>query len=222
MSNSQFGGLVRVITTDYSPASLDSALAGQDAVISALGWGAEHNAQTRLLTAVAVSSNSESGYGVQRFIPTEFGMPNLDIRGHPEINKMIQGRLQFREKMIQVVQDNPKLSYTGIFTSLWFDWVSGPTFSFWVSHFGRKKKVKRLNSLRNLADYSNFRVLNMDYLALICMINPLKLWILAISPSMLAIWPSSAWLLLAYYKIQLKRRTSTSLSLRTKLRKTRS
>lgn len=61
---------------------------------------------------------------MQRFIPTEFGMPNLDIKGHPEIVKMIQGRIQFREKMIQVVHENPKLSYTGIFTSLWFDWVS--------------------------------------------------------------------------------------------------
>jgi hypothetical protein len=124
MSTSQFGDPVRVIRTDYSPASLSLALSGQDAVISTLGWGAEQNAQTRLLAAAAASSNSESGDGVQRFIPSEFGMPNLDIKGHPEIVKMIQGRLKFRAKMMETVRDNPKMSYTGIFTALWFDWVS--------------------------------------------------------------------------------------------------
>jgi hypothetical protein len=97
---------------------------GQDAVISTLGWGAEHNAQTNLLEAATMSSSSKSGDGIQRFIPSEFGMPNLDIRDHPEIVKMIQGRLQFRKKMVEAVRENPILSYTGIFTSLWFDWVS--------------------------------------------------------------------------------------------------
>lgn len=41
-------------------------------------------------------------------MPSEFGMPNLDIKGYSEIVNMIQGRLQFREKMIQAVQENPK------------------------------------------------------------------------------------------------------------------
>ena len=134
---------VRIIRTDYSAASLDSALVGQDAVVSALGWGAEQNAQTKLLESAAASWSSESRDGIQRFIPSEFGMPNLDIKGHPEIVKMIQGRLRFRDKMIDTVTEIPQLSYTGIFTSLWFDWVSLQPFNIWHLSSSPRRRVKR-------------------------------------------------------------------------------
>lgn len=130
ISESLFGRTVRVIQTDYSLESLAAALSGQDAVVSTLGLGAEKS-QTNLLIAAAKSWSSNTR-GVQRFIPSEFGIPNLDLRENPELARVLQPRIQFRHKMKDIVTKNPQLTYTGVFTRLWFDWVS-PPLTLWMS-----------------------------------------------------------------------------------------
>lgn len=111
-SDATFPPEVSVRRIDFSESELSSAFTGQDAVISAVGATA-FTEQKKFIDAAVHA-------GVKRFIPSEFSSntPNESVlRMVPLFNqkKDILDYLQSKESV--------GLTWTGIATSLLFDWV---------------------------------------------------------------------------------------------------
>ena len=104
---------VTVRTVDYtSRDSLSSALAGQDAVISALA-GAAVPLQKQVIDVAAE-------VGVKRFVPSEFGINTRKARGSA-IGKILGGKIEVVDYLKE--KDGSGLTWTGVATGLFFDWV---------------------------------------------------------------------------------------------------
>lgn len=88
-------------TSDFSPASLESAFAGHDLVISTTAGG-DYEFQVRVIDAALAA-------GVRRFIPNEFGQDSL--------NEAVQARLppsRERARVIQYLKDAQGQSDRGV------------------------------------------------------------------------------------------------------------
>ncbi|KAM0269054.1 hypothetical protein ACHAQH_009832 [Verticillium albo-atrum] len=110
---SSFAGKVKEAVVDYTDsASLKSALAGIDAVVSTLGAPAVGDAQRTLVDASAEA-------GVQRFIPSNFGcdQENSLTRQLPVFAEKVKTEDYLAEK----AKSSP-LSYTFIYNNLFLDW----------------------------------------------------------------------------------------------------
>ncbi|KAK6524358.1 hypothetical protein TWF281_011266 [Arthrobotrys megalospora] len=101
---------VNVITTDYSPSSLEAAFAGQDAVVSVVA-GAALGEQKKLIDA-AVSA------GVKRFIPSEFGS-NTDNKEAQALVPVFTRKVEIKDYLEG--QTSTGLTWTGIVTGPAFD-----------------------------------------------------------------------------------------------------
>lgn len=114
------------LTADY--ASLDSlkaAFAGQDAVVSAVATQGVPAQQTAVDAAVAA--------GVRRFVPSEFGINTRQVRERT-IGRILAGKIAVVDYLEQLVQEGRSggLSWTGVSTGLFFDWVSLSVVLFWL------------------------------------------------------------------------------------------
>ncbi|PVH78939.1 NAD(P)-binding protein [Cadophora sp. DSE1049] len=112
-SKATFSSEVKVQRTDYdSASSLAEALAGQDAVVSTIATAALGQQQKIIEAAVKA--------GVKRFIPSEFGLNTQKVTGGAA--KILGAKLAAQEQLKKAAAENPNFSWTGISTSLFFDW----------------------------------------------------------------------------------------------------
>ena len=104
---------VKVFRTDYTPASLKTALTGQDAVISVLGGGSLGDPQFALIDAAVAA-------GVKRFVPSEYGSDTTD-------EKVVAFVPFFKGKQAVTAhlrkKESEGLQWTGVITGPFFDWV---------------------------------------------------------------------------------------------------
>ncbi|KFY27152.1 hypothetical protein V493_03684 [Pseudogymnoascus sp. VKM F-4281 (FW-2241)] len=111
-SNHQFPPSVTVLPVDYSsPASLATALSGQDAVIAL--FGAEHaDLQLPLLDAAIAA-------GVSRFIPSDFGCDthNELAKGLPVYAKKLEVQVAVAERAAKGL-----IEYTQVINGPFLDW----------------------------------------------------------------------------------------------------
>jgi len=112
-STSQFPENVKIITTDYSPASLALAFAGQDAVLSLLGLSAI--SQQYALVEAAVKA------GIRRFLPSEFGIDNAS----PQVLAAVPP-FRVRAELIDTLKAKQAagspIEWTAVVTGLFLDW----------------------------------------------------------------------------------------------------
>ncbi|KAK0610143.1 hypothetical protein B0T17DRAFT_545992 [Bombardia bombarda] len=113
-SSGTFPAGVEVIDVDFeSPASLEAALAGQDAVINAMSVYGDNRPHMALVRAAVAA-------GVKRILPSEFGA-NLDApltRSLP----IFGGKVEVEEYLKQAVAENAAISYTLVFNAAFLDW----------------------------------------------------------------------------------------------------
>lgn len=114
-SSSNFPPSVRVVKVDYkSDSELANAVKGQDAVVSTIATSALPIQQKIIDAAVKA--------GVKRFIPSEFGINTAKIDGG--VAKILSGKIQAQEQLKKAATENKEFSWTGVSSSLFFDWVS--------------------------------------------------------------------------------------------------
>ncbi len=114
-STSTFPAGVTVKKIDYDAlATVQSALAGQDAVVSVIGTLAIGNQKVLADAAVAA--------GVKRFIPSEFGINTRKTAGST-IGKILAGKTGFVDYLNELAKKNSSFSWTGVATGFFFDWV---------------------------------------------------------------------------------------------------
>ncbi|KAH8890511.1 isoflavone reductase [Thozetella sp. PMI_491] len=114
-STSTFPSGVAVRKADEaSVPSLTAAFAGQDAVVSTVGTVAALSSQNPIADAAVAA-------GVKRLIPSEFGH-NTRTNPDPTLSAMISGKKVAMDYVMEKAKENPSLTYTGITTSLFFDW----------------------------------------------------------------------------------------------------
>jgi len=112
-STSSIPSGIQVHKTDYdSPTSLAEAFKGQDAVVSTIATGAL--AQQQKIIDAAVKA------GVKKFIPSEFGINTQNISGG--VAKILGTKVQIQEQLKKAAAENSHFSWTGVSTSLFFDW----------------------------------------------------------------------------------------------------
>ncbi|KFY34527.1 hypothetical protein V494_06704 [Pseudogymnoascus sp. VKM F-4513 (FW-928)] len=111
-SNNQFPSSVAVVPVDYSsPASLTTALTGQDAVIAILGTESV-SAQLPLLEAAIAA-------GVSRFIPSDFGSDsyNEHVKNLPVYAQKIEVQTVVAERASRGL-----IEYTQVISGPFLDW----------------------------------------------------------------------------------------------------
>lgn len=107
---------VTVKNVDYdSLESLKAALAGEDAVVSAIATSATGPQQQKLADAAYTA-------GVKRFIPSEFGINTRKLQGLP-IGKIVAGKTKLVDDLQKKAEENNKFSWTGLSNGLFFDLV---------------------------------------------------------------------------------------------------
>ncbi|EOO02371.1 putative -like family protein [Phaeoacremonium minimum UCRPA7] len=112
-SKSSFPAGVTVKKVDYSSLeSLKEALAGHDAVVSAIATPAI-GTQLTLVDAALAS-------GVKRFIPSEFGI-NTRTLGDAKIAKILAGKIKTVDYLQEKAKENNSFTWTGLSNGLFFD-----------------------------------------------------------------------------------------------------
>ncbi|KAI8722734.1 NmrA domain-containing protein [Fusarium sp. LHS14.1] len=108
-SDAKFPAGLNVISTDYSPASLEQVLKGQDVVIMLLPPESTVDHQTVIDAAVRA--------GVKRFFPSEYGVRTY----HPEFanNVLLATKKRSIVKHLEKTQD--VMSWTGLMCNPWVD-----------------------------------------------------------------------------------------------------
>lgn len=111
-SDATFDSEVKVHRTDFSESDLYSAFKGQDAVISAVG-AAAFTEQKKFIDAAVLA-------GIKRFIPSEFSANTLN-----ETVRQMLPLFNQKKEILDYLKSKESLglTWTGIATSLLFDWV---------------------------------------------------------------------------------------------------
>lgn len=102
--------------------SLLSVFTGQDAVVSVVGAPG--------VPAQKVAVDAAIAAGVKRFIPSEFGVNTRQVRDLP-IGKILQGKIGVVDYLKE--KEAEGLTWTGISTGLFFDWVRAMTIFLYIS-----------------------------------------------------------------------------------------
>ncbi|KXH53677.1 isoflavone reductase [Colletotrichum simmondsii] len=116
-STATFPSGVAVRKADLSSVgSLTAAFAGQDAVISAISTVAVivPGSQDPLIDAAIAA-------GVKRFIPSEYGLNTRTLEGEI-LGDWLKSKTAAVDYLIKKAKANPSFTWTGIGTSLFFDW----------------------------------------------------------------------------------------------------
>jgi uncharacterized protein YbjT (DUF2867 family) len=114
-SKATFSDKVNVKKIDItSKEALESALQGQDVLISTISASAINDQKTIIDAAVAAK--------VRRFIPSEFG---LDTRLAEEKNVgwVLADKVKSRDYVFDIAKKNEAFTWTGLAVGLFFDWV---------------------------------------------------------------------------------------------------
>lgn len=107
---------VAVRKADFSSLeSLVSAFEGHDAVVAAVATSVALGSQNILADAALAA-------GVKRFIPSEFGTNTRNLGGEV-LGTMLQGKTDAVNYLMKLSEKNPAFTWTGVGTSLFFDWV---------------------------------------------------------------------------------------------------
>jgi len=108
-----FPATVRIVKTNYTPASLEKALKGQDAVISTIATAALAHQKDVVDAAIQA--------GVQRFIPSQFGIKadNLDPDSGPA--KILGKKIELQKVLQKASEKNENFSWTAVSTGMFFD-----------------------------------------------------------------------------------------------------
>ncbi len=106
---------VTVVKTDLTSSSLQSALKGQDAVVSCVGYPG-------LMSQLDVIDAAEA-VGVQRFVPSEFGDDTLSANWIEDLEKVMSGKRRVLQHLQEVAGRNGKFSWTGLASGPFIDWV---------------------------------------------------------------------------------------------------
>jgi putative NADH-flavin reductase len=102
---------------DYSSAaSLESALRGQDAVVSVIATAAV--AEQIALVDAAVAA------GVKRFLPSEFGVNTRTLDSEDAITSILGTKTRVNDHLVQKSSESENFSWTSVVTGSFFDWVS--------------------------------------------------------------------------------------------------
>jgi hypothetical protein len=88
-------------------------LKGQDAVVSTIA--------TLALVQQSTLAEEAAKAGVKRFIPSEFGVNTQKVSGG--IAKILGAKIQLQDTLGKLAAAHPSFSWTGVATSLFFDWV---------------------------------------------------------------------------------------------------
>jgi hypothetical protein len=116
---------VHVAKVDYADHnSLVAALRGQDAVVSSIATPA-------LLQQKAIIEAAAEA-GVKRFIPSEFGINTTKLPAGSGLEKILAGKLEVQKLLDEKVKSSEGFSWTGVSTSLFFDWVCVFFRCFWL------------------------------------------------------------------------------------------
>jgi nucleoside-diphosphate-sugar epimerase len=119
-SSATFSDSVRVVRTDYSPASLVEAFQGQDAVVSTIA-----STSTRTQTSLV---DSAIAAGVKVFLPSEFGVDTA-ASNVVEILPGVKPKID-TVQYLKSVED--KISWAVVVTGALFDWgFAYPGFGGW-------------------------------------------------------------------------------------------
>ncbi|TQN64315.1 Isoflavone reductase-like protein IRL, partial [Colletotrichum shisoi] len=96
--------------------SLTAAFAGQDAVVSAISTVAVivPGAQDPLIDAAVAA-------GVKRFVPSEYGLNTRNLEGEI-LGDWLKAKTAAVDYVIKKAEANPGFTWTGVGTSLFFDW----------------------------------------------------------------------------------------------------
>ncbi|KAF2994336.1 hypothetical protein E8E14_003195 [Neopestalotiopsis sp. 37M] len=116
-SKATFPANVAVRRADLSSVeSLTAAFAGQDAIVSAAStvFAVIPGAQNPMIDAAVAA-------GVKRFIPSEYGLNTRKLQGEI-LGDWLQAKTSAVDYLIEKAQSNPSFTWTGIGTSLFFDW----------------------------------------------------------------------------------------------------
>lgn len=117
-STPKFPDTVPVKSVDYTSFdALKAAFKNQDAVVSVVGAPGVPAQKTAIDAAIAA--------GVKRFIPSEFGINTREVRG-TSIGKILAGKIAIVDYLEEKVKEGVDLTWTGLSTGLFFDWVSCP------------------------------------------------------------------------------------------------
>ncbi|OLN96270.1 Bifunctional pinoresinol-lariciresinol reductase 1 [Colletotrichum chlorophyti] len=117
LSTATFPSGVAVRKADLSSVeSLTAAFAGQDAVVSAISTVAVivPGAQDPLIDASVAA-------GVKRFIPSEYGLNTRNLEGEI-LGDWLKAKTTAVDYLIKKAEEDPGFTWTGIGTSLFFDW----------------------------------------------------------------------------------------------------
>jgi hypothetical protein len=106
---------VTIVKTDYTSSSLQSALKGQDAVVSCVGYPG-------LMSQLDVIDAAEA-VGVQRFIPSEFGDDTLIANWLEDLEKIMFWKRRVLQHLEEVAGRNENFSWTGLANGPFIDWV---------------------------------------------------------------------------------------------------
>ncbi|KAF7533991.1 hypothetical protein G7054_g6607 [Neopestalotiopsis clavispora] len=100
---------------DYgSAASLESALRGQDAVVSVIATAAV--AEQIALVDAAVAA------GVKRFLPSEFGVNTRTLDSEDAITSILGTKTRVNDHLVQKSSESENFSWTSVVTGSFFDW----------------------------------------------------------------------------------------------------
>ncbi|CZR54742.1 uncharacterized protein PAC_04626 [Phialocephala subalpina] len=115
-SKSTYGPSLPIIrvSDDLSHSSLVSALQNQDVVISAVG-SAGIASQIKVAKAAVEA-------GVKRFIPSEYGFDNADVK-NAELSPIFRPKHELEKELVELVKENPGFTWTALATGLWLDWA---------------------------------------------------------------------------------------------------
>lgn len=104
-----------MVKIDYTAAELTRALAGQDAVVCAVG--------PRAVGLQAVMIDAAEAAGVRRFVVDDFGW-GPDVRSFPEFAEVHARRAAQWEYAKARAAANPAFTWTGVTIGNPIDWVS--------------------------------------------------------------------------------------------------
>ncbi|KAM0259092.1 hypothetical protein ACHAQJ_003463 [Trichoderma viride] len=113
-SKATFVDEVKVKRVDLtSKEAIESALQGQDALVSAISSAAIDDQRTIIDAAVAAK--------VRRFIPSEFGV-DTRLAEEKNLGWVLNHKVSFNDYLFEVAEKNKWFTWTGLAVGLFFDW----------------------------------------------------------------------------------------------------